>query len=217
MCAGCLEDVGSVGTGFVAEGSPSFFYALLRIEEFIPRASARSEGIQLRPKPGRRGGEVTRLEKVLEPLIYDKGITRSRIGVIKPYRGQRDLISATLVKSDAVNPDRADGRIEVDRDDFFNESKPVTIHMVADIMIASVDAFQGREKDFLVMSCVRSNAKKKIGFLSDARRMNVALTRARCGLILVGDVACLRGVVLWLKYPDHLEERISVVAGFSYD
>lgn len=162
-------------------------------------------------------GEVTRLEKVLELLIYDKGITRSRIGVITPYRGQRDLISATLVKSDAINPDRADVRIEVDRDDFFNESKPVTIHMVADIMIASVDAFQGREKDFLVMSCVRSNAEKKIGFLSDARRMNVALTRARCGLILVGDVACLRGDVLWLKYLDHLEERISVVADFSYD
>lgn len=57
--------------------------------------------------------------------------------------------------------------------------------------IDTVDGFQGREKEAVVMCTVRSNSKGEVGFLSDARRMNVALTRARRKLILVGDSATL--------------------------
>ena len=60
-----------------------------------------------------------------------------------------------------------------------------------DLEIDTVDGFQGREKEVVLISCVRSNATGEIGFLGDTRRMNVALTRARRKLIVVGDSATL--------------------------
>lgn len=78
-------------------------------------------------------------------------------------------------------------------------------------MIASIDAFQGREKNFLIMSCVRSNKESNIGFLGDERRLNVALTRAKYGLIIIGDVQCLReGNPLWREYLEHLQGHDSI-------
>lgn len=60
-----------------------------------------------------------------------------------------------------------------------------------DLEINTVDGFQGREKEAVFISCVRSNSTGEIGFLGDQRRMNVALTRARRKLIVVGDSATL--------------------------
>jgi superfamily I DNA and/or RNA helicase len=62
---------------------------------------------------------------------------------------------------------------------------------VPGLEIDSVDGFQGREKEAVVISLVRSNPEGEIGFLADVRRMNVALTRARRKLIVVGDSATL--------------------------
>lgn len=59
------------------------------------------------------------------------------------------------------------------------------------IEINSVDGFQGREKEVIVISLVRSNSKGEVGFLGETRRMNVALTRARRKLIVVGDSATI--------------------------
>jgi superfamily I DNA and/or RNA helicase len=55
------------------------------------------------------------------------------------------------------------------------------------IEISTVDSFQGREKDCIIISLTRSNADQKIGFLSEERRLNVAMTRARFKLIIIGD------------------------------
>lgn len=152
-------------------------------------------------------GEIQYLIEVLTKLIVEKNIDRKEIGVITPYRGQRDLISKVLQNNEIINPNKYELKIEVDRDDIENESKPVTIHTVNDIMIASIDAFQGREKDFIIFSCVRSNPENKIGFLNDERRLNVALTRARYGLVLIGDYECLSHDALWKEYLDHLTEK----------
>ena len=61
----------------------------------------------------------------------------------------------------------------------------------AGLEIGSIDGFQGREKEAIIIDLVRSNESAQIGFLSDSRRLNVALTRARRFLLVIGDSATL--------------------------
>ncbi len=72
--------------------------------------------------------------------------------------------------------------------------------------IDTVDGFQGREKEAVVISLVRSNPTGEIGFLSDVRRMNVALTRARRKLIVIGDSATLGGHEFYRSLLDYFEK-----------
>jgi ATP-dependent RNA/DNA helicase IGHMBP2 len=71
--------------------------------------------------------------------------------------------------------------------------------------IDTVDGFQGREKEAVVISLVRSNANGEIGFLGDTRRMNVALTRARRTLIVIGDSATIAGHPFYHKLLEYFE------------
>jgi ATP-dependent RNA/DNA helicase IGHMBP2 len=76
---------------------------------------------------------------------------------------------------------------------------------IADLEINSIDGFQGREKDVVVISMVRSSPEGEIGFLSDLRRTNVALTRARRKLIVVGDSATLSNDPFYKRMIEYFE------------
>ena len=76
---------------------------------------------------------------------------------------------------------------------------------IAGLEIDSVDGFQGREKEVVVISLVRSNPAGEIGFLADIRRMNVALTRARRKLMLIGDSATLAHHPFYRRLIEYFE------------
>lgn len=77
------------------------------------------------------------------------------------------------------------------------------------VEVDTVDGFQGREKEAILISCVRSNSEGEIGFLADTRRMNVALTRAKRCLLVIGDSATLGSNSFFARMLTHFEsERV---------
>ncbi|KAH8849432.1 Regulator of nonsense transcripts 1 [Schistosoma japonicum] len=115
--------------------------------------------------------EAATVEKIVTKMLKI-GVHPNTIGVITPYEGQRAYLAHYLHYSGSLNA-----------------------KLYQEIEIASVDAFQGREKDYIILSCVRANENQGIGFLNDPRRLNVALTRARYGLIVVGNPKALCKVI----------------------
>jgi ATP-dependent RNA/DNA helicase IGHMBP2 len=89
------------------------------------------------------------------------------IGVVSPYKKQVDLLNTYFIES--------------------NDLKKIA----ANTSINTIDSFQGQERDIMLLSMTRSNAKGEIGFLADIRRMNVAMTRAKKILIIIGDSSTL--------------------------
>ena len=75
------------------------------------------------------------------------------------------------------------------------------------VEIDTVDGFQGREKDAVLISLVRSNSQGEVGFLGDTRRMNVAMTRAKRKLIVIGDGSTLGRNAFFKKWIEHTENQ----------
>ena len=122
---------------------------------------------------GETFGRINREEAHLTMAIlhrYLNKIGRQRIleeridiGIISPYRAQVQYLRQLVKRDDQLKPLR---------------------HLIS---INTVDGFQGQERDIIIISLVRSNEQGQIGFLRDLRRMNVAITRARMKLIIMGD------------------------------
>ena len=86
----------------------------------------------------------------------------------------------------------------------------------ASIYIQTIDSFQGQERDIILVSLVRSNAANQIGFLSDYRSMNVALTRAKRKLIVIGDSATLGNDRFYQDFLDYVEKEGSYRSGWEF-
>jgi len=114
--------------------------------------------------------EASNVEKIVTKF-FKSGVIPNQIGVVTPYEGQRSYI---------VNYMQFNGSLKKD--------------LYKEIEVASVDAFHGREKDYIILSCVRSNEHQGIGFLNDLRRLNVALTRAKYGVVILGNPKMLSKV-----------------------
>ncbi len=113
------------------------------------------------------------------------------IGIITPYRAQVRFLSEILGDYEALTA------------------------ISSQLTIDSVDAFQGRERDIIYISMVRSNDKGEIGFLSDTRRMNVAMTRARKRLVMVGDSATLGGNAFYHQMLDYITDIEAYQSAFE--
>ncbi|HTL80315.1 MAG TPA: AAA domain-containing protein [Bacteroidia bacterium] len=129
--------------------------------------------------------EAEMLLKYLEMVLaqYDsRNGKHLRIGIIAPYRQQTELLENLLSE-----------------EEFFKNSP----HRFS---VRTVDGFQGQERDIICISLTRSNDNGEIGFLSDTRRMNVALTRAKKKLIVVGDSATLANHSFYKKFLEYVEK-----------
>lgn len=113
-----------------------------------------------------------------------------KIGIITPYDGQKRLLRDLISEAGDLRRFMGGNTISAQRNQ---------------IEVNTVDGFQGREKDLIIISCVRTS-KSSIGFLDDDRRMNVAITRAKKCLIVVGNADALRCSTSWNKFVTHCRD-----------
>ena len=117
-------------------------------------------------------------EKIGKARILDE---RLDVGVISPYRAQVQYLRRLLKSKEFFKPFR---------------------HLIS---VNTVDGFQGQERDIILISLVRANDEGQIGFLRDLRRMNVAITRARMKLIILGDASTMTHHPFYRKLYEYIE------------
>ena len=112
---------------------------------------------------------------------------RIDVGIISPYRAQVQLLRRMIKKREFFKPYR---------------------HLIS---VNTVDGFQGQERDVIILSLVRSNDEGQIGFLRDLRRMNVAITRARMKLIILGSVDTLTKHPFYKRLYEYIQEEQATI------
>jgi superfamily I DNA and/or RNA helicase len=116
-----------------------------------------------------------------------------KIGIISPYKAQVTLMQEA-----------------------FTADKPFNNELAKKININTIDSFQGQERDIIYISLVRSNEKGEIGFLADTRRMNVAMTRARKKLVIIGDSATIGNHPFYNEFINYINEIGAYKSAFEY-
>jgi superfamily I DNA and/or RNA helicase len=125
---------------------------------------------------------IRQTEKLVEEIGLEEWLKQSiSMGIITPYRAQVDHLHKLADASPVLEP----------------------LHKL--ITINTVDAFQGQERDVIAISFVRSNEKAEVGFLGDIRRTNVAMTRARKKLTMVGDSATLGSHPFYVELLEYVQ------------
>ena len=174
------------------EASPEVKYRGI-LDYDTPMVWVNTEGMECHEEfVGETFGRINKTEATLtiEQLQnYITRISKHRIldekidfGIISPYKAQVQFL-----------------RQLIRRNPFF---KPF-LHLIS---VNTVDGFQGQERDVIIISLVRANDEGQIGFLNDLRRMNVAITRARMKLIILGDTATLTRHPFYKKLYNHINE-----------
>lgn len=132
------------------------------------------------------GSKYNLLEVELVKVVLKKLMQAGEedIGVISPYTAQVTQIKSAL-ETARIKPQDPDA-----------QSSKV-------LEVKTVDGYQGREKEVIILSCVRTQG---LGFLTDHRRLNVAITRAKSFLVVIGCGELLRTDPVWRSYMDFLEE-----------
>ena len=120
----------------------------------------------------------TYFNKIGKERILDERID---VGVISPYRAQVQYLRRLVKQKEFFKPFR---------------------HLIS---VNTVDGFQGQERDIILISLVRANDEGQIGFLRDLRRMNVAITRARMKLIILGDASTLTKHPFYKKLYEYID------------
>jgi len=114
------------------------------------------------------------------------------IAIISPYRNQVHLLQELLSHSAVLR------------------------RYTHKITVNTIDSFQGQERDIVYIGMTRSNADNKIGFLSDIRRMNVAMTRARKKLVVIGDSGTLSRLPFYANFISYAEQREAYLSAWEF-
>ena len=132
------------------------------------------------------------LDLLLQNYQYSGETTKIDIGIISPYKEQIELLKEKLLTVD------------------------VSSFAVNELTVKTIDGFQGEECDVIYISLVRSNPSSEIGFLSDIRRMNVALTRAKKKLVVVMDTATIGNHPFYKSFIEYCETNHFYKSAWEY-